>query len=98
MQSDVFKYDRELPAILSGTGEGCLSRAFNHEITPFAYRHFPQGKTQKSRYQAHTKKRQFEWFFEAKAKKIVSRIRFWIKDHVLDINFLQKFTRTDLFV
>jgi hypothetical protein len=59
MQSDVFKYDRELPAILSGTGEGCLLRAFNHEITPFAYRHFPQGKTQKSRYQEYTKKRQW---------------------------------------
>jgi hypothetical protein len=55
IQSDVFKYNIELPAILSGTGEGCLSRAFNKEITPFAYRHFPQGKTQKARYQAQKK-------------------------------------------
>jgi hypothetical protein len=37
------------------------------------------------------------WFFDAKAKKIVSGIRFWTHDQVLDINFLQKFTRTDLF-
>jgi hypothetical protein len=54
MESDIFKYNIELlPS--EGRREKGVS---NNTQTPIAYRHFPQGKTQKARYQA-IKKRQW---------------------------------------